>query len=85
MTIHIALKYHWFKQYEKSGLFDVLFINTKGKGGEVISGGEKVEKIIFNMTKIRHKTNHLPLSLSQLHKQRELKERMQEINESPCE
>ena len=36
-TKHIALKYHWFKQYEKSGLFDINYVNTHEQLADILT------------------------------------------------
>ena len=36
-TKHIALKYHWFKQYEKSGLFDIKYVNTHEQLADILT------------------------------------------------
>ena len=36
-TKHITLKYHWFKEHARSGLFDIVYINTKDQLADILT------------------------------------------------
>ena len=36
-TKHITLKYHWFKEYTKNGLFNIENINTKEQSVDIFT------------------------------------------------
>ena len=36
-TKHISLKYHWFKEHARSGLFDIVYINTKEQLADILT------------------------------------------------
>ena len=36
-TKHISLKYHWFKEHARSGLFDIVYINTKEQLANILT------------------------------------------------